>query len=241
MPTSPTTIRLSTAKKVLRHLREQGFTIVHRHSAIIKMVGGAGAVCMLSPRKIRVLPGFPFTVFLHEAGHALDFQRGIWRRFQSSIRRRTYAAEIAANREATALLRALGNEADVAAFRADMVPGQLRHRNRRRGVTLRPENLRDRLKTRYLASKIAGKPRFMFVVESPVRLRRSTRGDSFSAPDGTSIVIEWSGDGATWIQGLFSAAPTPESRRSDGTWIYRALSSIPHDGRTQFARLAVTI
>ena len=240
MTTSPTTIRLSTAKKVLRHLRDQGFSIVHRRSTLLTLARADGAVNMLSPRKIRVLPGVPFTVVLHEAGHALDFRTRLWRRFKASITRRTYAAEIAANRAATDLLWNLGDESDVIAFRAAMVGGQISHRNRHRGIFNRETNLRDRINTRYLISRLGGKPRFMFVIEAPVRLRRSSRCGTYAAPDGTQIVMEWSADGANWKRGMFGAAPSPESRRADGTWVYRAVSTIPHNGGTQLARIAVT-
>jgi len=234
------TIRLSTAKKVLRYVREQGFSIVHKDSMRLKILRADGAVSGWSPRKIRVSHGASFATFMHELGHALDFQHHRWQRVGQVITRHTYAAEIAANREATSLLWEIGDEADVAAFRADMVSFQIAHRNRRRGFFTRSVDLRNRIKTRYLIARHGGKPRFMLVMEVPVRLRRSARSGTYAAPDGTRIVLEWSGDGSTWKRGMFIPAASPESRRSDGTWVYRAVSSIPHNGSTQLARVAVT-
>jgi hypothetical protein len=94
--------------------------------------------------------------------------------------------------------------------------------------------------TRFEIVEIAGKNRFIFVFESPVQLLRSGRGEYDDVAGTVQMRIEWSTDKKKWMFYRFRDAPDPESRKADGTWVYRSMSEVivtPHN--SQFARLCV--
>lgn len=235
-------ISLATAKTIIRMLRADGIRITRRYGLALSLMGAGGAVTLIpGVRTMAIEKGAPFETVIHELGHLIDFRKGNrWRRLRQRLFGRIYAAEIAANREACDLLQKIGSKSDVSAYRWMMVASQLTCRRKKLGKASEHLDLAAEYSTRHLIIKEGRAKRFMLVISSPRRLHCAGPGEYCDLAWHARISVEWSCDGLRWERGRFIAATKPESRQSDGRWLYRVTSDAAV-GTTaaQFARLKV--
>lgn len=234
-------ISLVTAKRFLRLLRSNGVRITRRSGRFLKLMGAGGAVTLIpGVRAMAIEKGAPFTTVIHEYGHLMDFDCGNrWLRLWQKTWGRHYAAEIAANRRATELLRSIGDESDVEAFRWAALAQQLLCRRKQTGRLIPVVNPSD-YQTKARIIKKGSRKFLMVVITSPRRLHIVGPGEYADLSMFSKISVQWSGDLVRWQSGKFRHSVGHESRQSDAAWIYRleskhSIAEFP----SQYARLKI--